>query len=148
MKRFHVHVAVENLEQSVRFYATLFGAEPTLTERDYAKWMLDNPRVNFAISQRGGAAGVQHLGIEVEDSAELAEVYDRLKRAERPVLEEGSTTCCYARSEKQWIADPQGVAWETFLTHGRSTVYGTDGAVSKLAASAKPALCCGEPVQR
>jgi catechol 2,3-dioxygenase-like lactoylglutathione lyase family enzyme len=146
MKRFHVHVAVDDLEQSVQFYSTLFGAEPAVAERDYAKWMLDNPRVNFAISKRGGAAGVQHLGIEVEDSAELAEVYDRLKRAERPVLDEGSTTCCYARSEKQWIADPQGVAWETFLTHGRSTVYGTDGAVAKLTASVKPASCCGEPV--
>ena len=147
MKRFHVHVAVEDLEQSVRFYSTLFGAEPTVAESDYAKWMLDNPRVNFAISKRGGAAGVQHLGIQVEDAAELAEVYDRLKRAERPVLDEGSTTCCYARSEKQWIADPQGVAWETFLTHGGSTVYGTEGAVAKLAASAKPGSCCGEPVQ-
>jgi catechol 2,3-dioxygenase-like lactoylglutathione lyase family enzyme len=147
MKRFHVHVAVEDLEQSVRFYSTLFGAEPTVAESDYAKWMLDNPRVNFAISKRGGAAGVQHLGIQVEDAAELAEVYDRLKRAERPVLDEGSTTCCYARSEKQWIADPQGVAWETFLTHGRSTVYGADGAVAKLAASVKPGSCCGEPVQ-
>ena len=147
MKRFHVHVAVEDLSQSVRFYSTLFGAEPTVIESDYAKWMLENPRVNFAISQRGGAAGVQHLGIQVEDSEELAEVYDRLKRAERPVLDEGATTCCYAQSEKQWIADPQGVAWETFLTHGRSTVYGIEGAVTKLAQNAKPASCCGKPVQ-
>ena len=147
MKRFHVHVAVDDLAQSVRFYSTLFGAEPTVIESDYAKWMLENPRVNFAISERGGATGVQHLGIQVEDSTELAEVYDRLKRAERPVLDEGATTCCYAHSEKQWIADPQGVAWETFLTHGRSTVYGTEGAVSKLAQSAKPTSCCGKPVQ-
>jgi catechol 2,3-dioxygenase-like lactoylglutathione lyase family enzyme len=147
MKRFHVHVAVDDLAQSVRFYSTLFGAEPAVIESDYAKWMLENPRVNFAISERGGATGVQHLGIQVEDSAELAEVYDRLKRAERPVLDEGATTCCYAHSEKQWIADPQGVAWETFLTHGRSTVYGTEGAVSKLAQSAKPTSCRGKPVQ-
>ena len=147
MKRFHVHVAVDDLAQSVRFYSTLFAAEPTVMEGDYAKWMLENPRVNFAISQRGGAAGVQHLGIQVEDSDELAEVYDRLKRAERPVLDEGATTCCYAHSEKQWIADPQGVAWETFLTHGRSTVYGTEGAVNKLTASANPASCCGKPAQ-
>ncbi len=146
MKRLHVHVAVDDLAQSVRFYSTLFAAEPTVIESDYAKWMLEDPRVNFAISKRGGAAGVQHLGIQVEDSAELAEVYDRLKRAERPVLDEGSTTCCYAHSEKQWIADPQGVAWETFLTHGRSTVYGSEGAARKLAANAKPASCC-EPVQ-
>ena len=140
MKRFHVHVAVEDLSQSVRFYSTLFGAEPTVVESDYAKWMLENPRVNFAISQRGGAAGVQHLGIQVEDSAELAEVYERLKRAERPVLDEGATTCCYAHSEKQWIADPQGVAWETFLTHGRSTVYGESAALASLASAG----CCGE----
>lgn len=148
MKRFHVHVAVEDLEQSVRFYATLFGAEPTVLESDYAKWMIEDPRVNFAISKRGGAAGVQHLGIQVEDSAELAQVYDRLTRAERPVLDEGATTCCYAHSEKQWIADPQGVAWEAFLTHGRSTVYGSEGAVRKLAQSAKATSCCGEPIQQ
>ncbi|HEV2546461.1 MAG TPA: ArsI/CadI family heavy metal resistance metalloenzyme [Stellaceae bacterium] len=147
MKRFHVHVAVDDLAQSVRFYSALFAAEPTVIESDYAKWMLEDPRVNFAISRRGGTVGVQHLGIQVEDSAELAEVYDRLKRAERPVLDEGSTTCCYAHSEKQWVADPQGVAWESFLTHGRSTVYGTEGAVRKLAASAKAPSCCGEPVQ-
>ncbi len=147
MKRLHVHVAVDDLAQSVRFYSTLFAAEPTVVESDYAKWMLEDPRVNFAISARGGKAGVQHLGLQVEDAAELAEVYDRLKHAERPVLDEGATTCCYARSEKQWITDPQGVAWETFLTHGRSTVYGTDGAVAKLAASAKPTSCCGGPVQ-
>ena len=143
MKRLHVHVAVEDLAQSVRFYSTLFAAEPTVLESDYAKWMLEDPRVNFAISRRGGAAGVQHLGIQVEDATELAQVYDRLKRADQPVLDEGMTTCCYARSEKQWIADPQGVAWETFLTHRRSTVYGTDGAVTALAAT-KTAPCCGE----
>jgi len=143
MKRLHVHVAVEDLAQSVRFYSTLFAAEPTVLESDYAKWMLEDPRVNFAISRRGGAAGVQHLGIQVEDATELAQVYDRLKRADQPVLDEGMTTCCYARSEKQWIADPQGVAWETFLTHGRSTVYGTDAAVAVLATT-KTAPCCGE----
>ncbi len=93
---------------------------------DYAKWMLEDPRVNFAISQRGGASGVRHLGIQVEDPAELREVYERLSRAERPVLEEGNTTCCYAKSEKSWIEDPQGVQWETFLTTGESTVYGND----------------------
>ena len=142
MKRFHVHVAVEDLAQSVQFYSTLFAAEPTVRESDYAKWMLEDPRVNFAISKRGANAGVQHLGIQVEDAAELAQAYDRLKRADRPVLDEGMTTCCYARSEKQWIADPQGVAWETFLTHGRSTVYGADGAVAALAATS--AGCCGE----
>lgn len=124
MKRLHVHVAVEDLAQSVRFYSTLFATEPTVLKPDYAKWMLDDPRVNFAISARGHKAGVDHLGIQVESGDELAEVYERLKRADRPVLEEGSTTCCYAKSEKSWITDPQGIAWETFHTTGESTVYG------------------------
>jgi len=127
MKRLHVHVSVENLDQSVRFYSTLFAAEPSVLKPDYAKWMLEDPRVNFAISKRGGAAGVQHLGIQAEDADELAEVYDRLKQAERPIVEQAATTCCYAKSDKQWIADPQGVAWETFLTTGESTVYGDGG---------------------
>ena len=126
MKRIHVHVSVSDLETSIRFYSELFAAEPTVRKVDYAKWMLDDPRVNFAISQRGVAAGVDHLGIQVEDHAELDEVYARLQRAERPVFEEGATTCCYAESEKSWIDDPQGVQWETFLTSGESTVYGHD----------------------
>lgn len=126
MKRIHVHVSVSDLETSIRFYSELFAAEPTVRKLDYAKWMLDDPRVNFAISQRGVAAGVDHLGIQVEDHAELDEVYARLQRAERPVFEEGATTCCYAESEKSWIDDPQGVQWETFLTSGESTVYGHD----------------------
>ena len=127
MKRLHVHVSVDDLAASVRFYSTLFAAEPVVTKLDYAKWMLGDPRVNFAISARGGEAGVDHLGIQVETQEELAEVYGRLRRADRPVLEEGATTCCYAQSEKAWIADPQGLAWETFLTNGESVVYG-DGA--------------------
>jgi catechol 2,3-dioxygenase-like lactoylglutathione lyase family enzyme len=124
MKRLHVHMGVEDLAASIRFYSTLFAAEPTVRKPDYAKWMLENPRVNFAISTGRGGVGIHHLGIEVEDKGELAEVYDRLQAAGRPVLEEGETVCCYARSEKSWIADPQGLAWETFLTHGESTVYG------------------------
>ena len=126
MKRFHVHVSVENVEASVRFYSQLFAAEPTVLKSDYARWMLENPRVNFAISNRTSDKGVRHLGIQVEDSSELAEVYGRLQRADRPVVEEGSTTCCYAKSEKSWVEDPQGVKWETFLTTGESTVYGTE----------------------
>ncbi|HEY7574357.1 MAG TPA: VOC family protein, partial [Thermoanaerobaculia bacterium] len=106
MKRLHVHVSVDDLAQSVGFYSTLFASEPTVRKDDYAKWMLDDPRVNFAISKRGRAAGIEHLGIQVEDEAELAEVYGRLSRAERPVVEEKATTCCYAKSDKQWIADP------------------------------------------
>jgi catechol 2,3-dioxygenase-like lactoylglutathione lyase family enzyme len=124
MKRLHVHVAVEDLAQSVRFYSSLFAAEPTVLKGDYAKWMLDDPRVNFAISQRGGTPGVEHLGIQVESAEELQEIYGRLREAGRPVLEEGATTCCYVKSEKSWVADPQNVAWETFLTVGDSTVYG------------------------
>jgi catechol-2,3-dioxygenase len=122
MKRLHIHVSVDDVAASIRFYNTLFASEPTVTKSDYAKWMLEDPRVNFAISKRGGESGIRHLGIQVEDRAELADVYTRLKRAETPVLE----TCCYAMSEKSWIEDPQGIQWETFLTTGESTVYGSD----------------------
>jgi catechol 2,3-dioxygenase-like lactoylglutathione lyase family enzyme len=126
MKRLHVHMSVADLDQSIRFYSTLFAAEPTVKKPDYAKWMLEDPRVNFAISTHSGRApGVDHLGIQAEDGTELREVYGRLKEAEGPVLEEGNTTCCYAQSEKSWIADPAGVAWEAFHTTGESTVYGT-----------------------
>lgn len=126
MKRLHVHVAVQNLESSIRFYSQLFAAKPTVLKHDYAKWMLDDPRVNFAISARRTAGGIEHLGIQVENKDELAEVYERLQRADAPLFEEGATTCCYAKSEKSWIEDPQGVKWETFLTTGESTVYGND----------------------
>lgn len=126
MKRFHVHVAVERLEDSIRFYSTLFGQEPSVRRLDYAKWMLEDPRVNFAISERNAETGIRHLGIQVENRAELQEVYASLHRADRPVLDEGATTCCYANSEKSWIEDPQGVKWETFLTAGESTTYGVD----------------------
>lgn len=143
MKRLHVHVSVKDLDASVRFYSRLFAADPTVRKSDYAKWMLENPRVNFAISERDGRPGVQHLGIQVEDRGELAEVYERLRRAERPVVEEGETTCCYAFSEKSWIDDPQGVQWETFLTTGENTVYGTDEIRPKHAKGTEGA--CGDP---
>jgi Glyoxalase/Bleomycin resistance protein/Dioxygenase superfamily len=126
MKRLHVHVSLSDLEKSIGFYSQLFASDPTVRKGDYAKWMLDDPRVNFAISQRDGKPGVQHLGIQVEDRNELSEIYARLQRAEGPVIEEGETTCCYAQSEKSWIDDPQGVQWETFLTTGESTEYRTD----------------------
>jgi catechol 2,3-dioxygenase-like lactoylglutathione lyase family enzyme len=144
MKRLHVHVSVEDLAQSIRFYSTLFAAEPTVLKDDYAKWMLEDPRVNFAISERDGAPGVQHLGIQAEDQAELAEVYGRLSRAERPIIEQEGATCCYARSDKQWIADPQGVAWETFFTHGEATVYGQGGSIAELR-DATRAMCYEPP---
>jgi catechol-2,3-dioxygenase len=124
MKRLYVHVSVEDLDQSIGFYSTMFAAQPTVVKPDYAKWMLEDPRVNFAISTRCLKPGLDHLGIQVESEGELREVYARLQQADRPVLEEGATTCCYARSEKSWISDPQGIAWETFLTRGDSTVYG------------------------
>jgi hypothetical protein len=114
-----------------------------VTKTDYAKWMLEDPRVNFAISKRGGGTGIRHLGIQVEDRAELAEVYSRLKRAEGPVLEEGATTCCYAQSEKSWIEDPQGIKWETFHTTGESTVYGTGEPSVAPPAPAIAKSCCG-----
>jgi catechol-2,3-dioxygenase len=125
MKRLHVHVAVDNLDTAIGFYATLFAAAPTVVKSDYAKWMLDDPRVNFAISARGAKTGLNHLGIQVENESELADVYERLQKADRPVLEEGNTTCCYAKSEKSWIDDPAGISWEAFLTKGEATDYGT-----------------------
>ncbi|HWB43984.1 MAG TPA: ArsI/CadI family heavy metal resistance metalloenzyme [Hyphomicrobiaceae bacterium] len=124
MKRIHIHVAVDDLTRAVGFYSTLFAAEPSVVKPDYAKWMLEDPRVNFAISQRGARTGLNHLGIQVEDERELADVYGRLNKAGAPVLEEGKTTCCYAKSEKSWIDDPAGISWETFLTTGESTDYG------------------------
>jgi catechol 2,3-dioxygenase-like lactoylglutathione lyase family enzyme len=141
MKRLHVHVSVKDLDASVRFYSQLFATDPIIRKPDYAKWMLEDPRVNFAISRRDGKPGVQHLGIQVEDRAELTEVYRRLRQAEGPMIEEGETTCCYAHSEKSWIDDPQGVQWETFLTTGESTVYGTDEIRPKAQKEANAACC-------
>jgi catechol 2,3-dioxygenase-like lactoylglutathione lyase family enzyme len=140
MKRLHVHVSVNDIDASVRFYTTLFAAQPVVLKNDYAKWMLEDPRVNFAISQRGAATGIRHLGIQVEEKAELNQVYERLRRADAPVREDGATTCCYAESEKSWIADPQGIQWETFLTTGESTVYG--GGQSGDGTPASASRCC------
>ena len=143
MKRLHVHVGVENLDASIGFYSTLFGAEPAVVKPDYAKWMLEDPRVNFAISAGNHARkGIEHLGIQVESPGELGEVYGRLKAADRPVLEEGRTTCCYAKSEKSWIADPDGVVWEAFLTDGEATTYGDGPALEKLAGQGGVPACC------
>jgi catechol 2,3-dioxygenase-like lactoylglutathione lyase family enzyme len=143
MKRLHVHVGVEKLDASIAFYSALFSAEPTVVKADYAKWMLEDPRVNFAISSGNHAAnGIGHLGIQVENRDELAEVYDRLKAADRPVLEEGATTCCYARSEKSWIADPDGIVWETFVTNGEATFYGDSPGLAALSENASDAACC------
>ena len=139
MKRLHVAVAVEDIEQSVRFYSTLFAAEPTVRKPDYAKWMLDDPRVNFSISARGDAPGLDHLGIQAETEAELRDVYGRLAATGRAVRDQGTVTCCYAKSEKSWISDPQGVAWEAFLTREQISRYG-DGAGTEAVARGK--ACC------
>ena len=147
MKRFHVHVTVDDLAQSIRFYSTLFATEPTVVRPDYAKWMLEDPRVNFAISTgsavRGHGTGISHLGIQAENEDELTEIYGRLAAAERPVVEEKAVTCCYAQGDKQWVADPTGIAWETFYTYGEATVYGRSGVLSELAEMNGGLSTCG-----
>jgi catechol 2,3-dioxygenase-like lactoylglutathione lyase family enzyme len=141
MKRLHVHVAVNDLPESIGFYSALFAAKPAIVKSDYAKWMLDDPRVNFAISTRGREPGLDHLGIQVEDRAELQEVYARLREAGGNIIEQGETACCYAKSEKSWIDDPAGIAWETFLTTGESITYG-DGTGENAVRVAKQGACC------
>ena len=144
MKRFHVHAHVDDLPASVAFYSKLFGAEPTRLESDYAKWMLDDPRINFAISARGGRAGVDHLGIQTDSADELAELKARATAADMTLLDEGEASCCYARSEKHWVTDPQGIAWEHFHTLGNIPTF------SETRASAAPqaAGCCATPAPR
>ena len=126
MNRLHLHVNVENLEDSIRFYETLFGHQPSVRKADYAKWLLDDPRVNFAISSRGRKPGLDHVGIEAGSAGELAAVAERLKAAERPVFEQEQATCCYAVSDKAWSVDPAGLSWETFHSTGEITHYGDD----------------------
>lgn len=116
MKRMHIHVGVENLEQSIAFYSALFAAQPVKTKADYAKWMLDDPHINFAISTRSARVGVDHLGIQVDEDSELEALRERLKTADMSVFDEGETVCCYARSDKSWVADPSGIAWEAYKT--------------------------------
>ena len=137
MKRLHVHVAVHDLKQSIRFYSALFAAEPVVKKDDYAKWMLDDPRVNFAISTRGGKAGLDHLGIQAENGEELEDLGSRLAQAEVAVAAQKGASCCYAKSDKYWTLDPQGIAWESFHTLGSVPVYG--GERRELAKAA----CCG-----
>lgn len=123
MKRFHVHVHVDDLAKSVAFYSKLFDAEPARMEADYAKWMIEDPRVNFAISTRGSKPGLDHLGFQVDDASELVQLKERAESADMTLLDEGATTCCYARSEKHWVTDPQGIAWEHFHTLGNIPVF-------------------------
>jgi predicted lactoylglutathione lyase len=152
MSRFHVHLNVTDLEASVQFYSALFGAEPSVLKNDYAKWMLEDPRVNFAVSTTGRAAGIDHLGIQADSADELASLGRRLETAGRAVLPEVGTTCCYARSDKAWTDDPQGTRWETFWTFSDATTYydgdvacANDGAACAAPADVKPASakpCC------
>src|SRR5258708_28979056 len=140
MKRMHVHVAVEDIHHSISFYSALFAEQPAVVKSDYAKWMLDDPRVNFAISTRGHEPGLDHLGIQVESEDELHEVHARLREAGGTIIEQGQTSCCYAKSEKSWIDDPAGIAWETFHTTSESTDYG-DGTRERDARVARTKAC-------
>jgi catechol 2,3-dioxygenase-like lactoylglutathione lyase family enzyme len=139
MKRLHVHVVVHDLEQNIRFYSALFAAQPAVRKDDYAKWMLDDPRVNFAISTRGKKAGLDHLGIQAGDESELEEIGSRLAQADVSVLPQKGASCCYAKSDKYWTLDPQGIAWESFHTLDRMPVYGED---TRTRQAAPKEACC------
>ncbi len=156
MKRMHIHVGVEHLEQGIAFYSALFGAEPVKTKIDYAKWMLDDPRINFAISTRGSTKGVDHLGLQVDEDSELEEVRERITRAGMPVFNEGETICCYARSDKSWVQDPAGIAWEAFKTMDDAQLFSAQEPLENAACCApdepppghtatagKTTTCCG-----
>lgn len=141
MKRLHVHVAIDDLQKSIRFYSALFAAEPTVVKPDYAKWSLEDPRVNFAISKRGRKAGLDHLGIQVENAEELEEMNQRLSNAELPTTSQVGTTCCYAKSDKHWTIDPQGIPWESFHSLTNVPMYGQDIQPEESAS----ACCANEP---
>ncbi len=131
MKRFHVHVGVKDLQASVQFYSTLFGQRPAKLKEDYAKWMLEDPRINFAISTRPQESGVDHVGIQVESAEELSEITERLKKADLGVFDEGETTCCYAESNKAWVQDPSGLAWEAYQTMNDAEVFSAEKPVEE-----------------
>lgn len=144
MKRFHVHVSVENLEQSIRFYSTVFAADPAVRQSDYAKWMLEDPRINFAISTHRQPVGVNHLGFQVETDEELRGMHTQLQAADSRVIQEDKQPCCYARSDKYWVTDPTGIAWETFHTLGSIPVYGKDTAIFNHGESTVPTPTAGK----
>lgn len=148
MKRLHVHIAVEDLEKSIGFYSMLFGAKPSKEKPGYAKWMLDDPRVNFAISARGAKPGLDHLGIQVDAPEELDALREQMKRADLQLFDEGATTCCYAESEKSWVQDPSGIAWETYHTMADAELFSATKAEGMSACCApkvetKPVASCG-----
>ncbi len=138
MKRLHLHVSVPQIEPAIAFYSTLLNAEPVVVKDDYAKWLLEDPRVNLAISSRARATGVDHVGIQVDSAEELAALASRLKAAGETTFDQEATTCCYARSDKSWVTDTAGVRWETFYTHGEATSYGEDEVMPEATASS----CC------
>lgn len=142
MKRLHLHVSVPDLSRSIQFYETLFGAPPTVVKDDYAKWMLEDPRVNFAISARSRSAGVDHVGVQVESAEELSELSERLKAAGERTLDQAAATCCYAKGDKSWVTDPSGVRWETFYTFGEAATYGEDAGAAAIP-EATASACCG-----
>ncbi|MBN8819815.1 MAG: VOC family protein [Sphingomonas sp.] len=146
MKRLHLHISVPDVGQAIAFYSTLFDARPVVVKDDYAKWMLEDPRVNLAISSRARATGIDHVGIQVEAPEELAVLATRLKTAGNKTFDQHATTCCYARSDKSWVTDTAGVRWETFYTHGEATSYGEDEVLPDEVASASaccaPKACC------
>lgn len=137
MKRFHIHVGVKDLEHSIQFYSTLFGQKPSKVKDDYAKWMLDDPRINFAISTRSGKEGLDHLGMQVDESHDLTEIATRLKNADIGVFDEGATTCCYAESSKTWVRDPAGIAWEAYHTMTDAETFN-----GKAKVEAPASACC------
>jgi catechol 2,3-dioxygenase-like lactoylglutathione lyase family enzyme len=144
MKRFHLHVSVKNLDESIRFYSALFAAKPTVLQSDYAKWMLEDPRINFAISTHRQPVGVNHLGFQVDSGEELRGMHSQLKAADSKVIQENEQPCCYAKSDKYWVTDPTGIAWETFHTLGSIPVYGEDTPVFNHGDATVPnaSTCC------
>lgn len=140
MKRIHLHISVAEIDPAIAFYTLLFDAPPSVVKDDYAKWMLDDPRVNLAISSRARATGVDHVGIQVDSAGELGDLAGRLKAAGATTFDQEATTCCYAKSDKSWVSDPAGVRWETFFTHGDATDYGEDETIPTTSTA-----CCGAP---
>lgn len=148
MKRFHVNLSVKDLGRSVHFYSNLFGAPPTVEKPDYAKWMLEDPRINFSLSTHGAGGGIDHVGLQAQDEREFAELRTRLASADAPIFDQPDVTCCYAESTKAWVRDPDGVAWETFLTRADATVYGDgsrESAVRVVSEGEREAACCDRP---